>query len=131
MANRLIREARVAKFTMHDLRRSLRTAMSRCGYDNEIQRLCVGQKLGGIDQVYNHEEQWIICKMAFEAAHDYVAKLVGARALSGLITPGQILADGIDTVEWPAVDIAPFQRAIRGAPPLLQRSRRAPDDRGL
>ncbi|MGY3529819.1 MULTISPECIES: tyrosine-type recombinase/integrase [Bradyrhizobium] len=78
MVNRLIKEAGVDKFTMHDLRRSLRTIMSRCGYDNEIQRLCVGQKPGGIDQVYNHDEQWIIRKMAFEAAHDYIAELVGA-----------------------------------------------------
>ncbi|MCC8974648.1 tyrosine-type recombinase/integrase [Bradyrhizobium brasilense] len=78
MVNRLIKEAGVAKFTMHDLRRSLRTIMSRCGYDNEIQRLCVGQKPSGIDQVYNHDEQWIIRKMAFEAAHDYIAELVGA-----------------------------------------------------
>ena len=78
MVNRLVKEAGVAKFTMHDLRRSLRTIMSRCGYDNEIQRLCVGQKPGGIDQVYNHDEQWIIRKMAFEAAHDYIAELVGA-----------------------------------------------------
>ena len=73
MVNRLIKEADVAKFTMHDLRRSLRTIMSRCGYDNEIQRLCVGQKPRGIDQVYNHDEPWIIRKMAFEAAHDYIA----------------------------------------------------------
>ncbi|MCC8978300.1 tyrosine-type recombinase/integrase [Bradyrhizobium acaciae] len=78
MVNRLVKEAGVTKFTMHDLRRSLRTIMSRCGYDNEIQRLCVGQKPGGIDQVYNHDEQWIIRKMAFEAAHDYIAELVGA-----------------------------------------------------
>ena len=78
MVNRLIKEADVAKFTMHDLRRSLRTIMSRCGYDNEIQRLCVGQKPRGIDQVYNHDEQWIIRKMAFEAAHDYIAELVGS-----------------------------------------------------
>ncbi|WP_257169710.1 integrase arm-type DNA-binding domain-containing protein [Bradyrhizobium sp. SRS-191] len=78
MVKRLVKEAEVDKFTMHDLRRSLRTIMSRCGYDNEIQRLCVGQKPGGIDQVYNHDEQWIIRKMAFEAAHDYIAELVGA-----------------------------------------------------
>ncbi|MES5482123.1 integrase arm-type DNA-binding domain-containing protein [Bradyrhizobium sp. INPA03-11B] len=78
MVNRLVKEAGVEKFTMHDLRRSLRTIMSRCGYDNEIQRLCVGQKPSGIDQVYNHDEQWIIRKMAFEAAHDYIAELVGA-----------------------------------------------------
>ena len=62
-----------------DLRRSLRTVMSRCGYDNEIQRLRVGQKRRGIDQAYNHDEQWIIHKIAFEAAHDYTAELVGAK----------------------------------------------------
>jgi integrase len=85
MVNRLVKEARVAKFTMHDLRRSLRTVMSRCGYDNEIQRLCVGQKPTGIDQVYNHDEQWIIRKMAFEAAHDYVAELVGAKRVGKVV----------------------------------------------
>ncbi|MCC8957152.1 integrase arm-type DNA-binding domain-containing protein [Bradyrhizobium sp. Pear77] len=85
MVNRLVKEAGVAKFTMHDLRRSLRTIMSRCGYDNEIQRLCVGQKPGGIDQVYNHDEQWIIRKMAFEAAHDYIAELVGAMRVGKVV----------------------------------------------
>lgn len=85
MVNRLVKEASVAKFTMHDLRRSLRTVMSRCGYDNEIQRLCVGQKPSGIDQVYNHDEQWIIRKMAFEAAHDYIAELVGAKRVGKVV----------------------------------------------
>ncbi|MHC2435902.1 tyrosine-type recombinase/integrase [Bradyrhizobium sp. USDA 4451] len=85
MVNRLVKEAGVAKFTMHDLRRSLRTIMSRCGYDNEIQRLCVGQKPSGIDQVYNHDEQWIIRKMAFEAAHDYIAELVGAARMGKVV----------------------------------------------
>jgi hypothetical protein len=85
MVNRLVKEAGVAKFTMHDLRRSLRTIMSRCGYDNEIQRLCVGQKPCGIDQVYNHDEQWIIRKMAFEAAHDYIAQLVGAKRVGKVV----------------------------------------------
>jgi integrase len=85
MVNRLVKEAGVAKFTMHDLRRSLRTVMSRCGYDNEIQRLCVGQKPGGIDQVYNHDEQWIIRKMAFEAAHDYMAELLGAKRVGKVV----------------------------------------------
>jgi integrase len=85
MVNRLVKESGVAKFTMHDLRRGLRTVMSRCGYDNEIQRLCVGQKPRGIDQVYNHDEQWIIRKMAFEAAHDYIAQLVGAKRVGKVV----------------------------------------------
>jgi Phage integrase family len=164
MVNRLVKEAGVAKFTMHDLRRSLRTVMSRCGYDNEIQRLRVGQKPSGIDQVYNHDEQWIIRKTAFEAAHDYIAELVGAMRvgklvrlqrtnpldpikaellgrlhehyaaetayISSLIASGQIFAHRIDTIERVAVDVAPFQRVVGIAPPLLQRSWRAPDDRG-
>ncbi|MCA6103658.1 tyrosine-type recombinase/integrase [Bradyrhizobium australafricanum] len=85
MVNRLVKEAGVDKFTMHDLRRSLRTIMSRCGYDNEIQRLCVGQKPSGIDQVYNHDEQWIIRKMAFDAAHDYIAELIGAARVGKVV----------------------------------------------
>jgi integrase len=85
MVNRLVKESGVAKFTMHDLRRSLRTIMSRCGYDNEIQRLCVGQKPRRIDQIYNHDEQWIIRKMAFEAAHDYIAELVGAKRVGKVV----------------------------------------------
>ena len=85
MVSRPVNEAGVAKFTMHDLRRSLRTIMSRCGYDNKIQRLCVGQKPRGIDQVYNHDEQWIIRKMAFEAAHDYIAELVGAKQVGKVV----------------------------------------------
>jgi hypothetical protein len=82
MVNRLVKEAGVAKFTMHDLRRSLRIVMSRCGYDNEVKRLCVGQKPSGIDQVYNHDEQWIIRKMAFEAVHDYLAEWLARNGLA-------------------------------------------------
>ena len=50
--------------------------MSKCDYDNEIQRLCVGQKPRGIDAVYNLNEQWVVRKMAFEAAHDYIGALI-------------------------------------------------------
>jgi hypothetical protein len=162
MVARLIKEAEVARLTMHDLRRTLRTIMSRCGYDNEIQRLCVGQKPRGIDQVYNHDEQWIIRRMAFEAAHDYIAELVGAKRigkvvrlqrtnpldpikaellaavsvsimqlgrLSGLVAAGQIVPNCIDAIERAAIDIAPFQWVVWIAPPQLQRSGRAPNDR--
>jgi hypothetical protein len=85
MVARLIKEAEVVGFTMHDLRRTLRTIMSRCAYDNEIQWLCVGQKPRGIDQVYNHDEQWIIRRMAFEAAHDYIAELVGVKRVGKVV----------------------------------------------
>jgi len=44
-----------------------------------------GKKPRGIDQVYNHDEQWIIRRMAFEAAHDYIAELVGAKRVSKVV----------------------------------------------
>jgi hypothetical protein len=79
MVDKLIDEASIDKFTLHDLRRTLRTIMSRCGYDDEIQKMCVGQKpRTGIDEIYNHDEKWIIRRMAFDAAHDYIAELIGA-----------------------------------------------------
>lgn len=73
----LIRDAGTAKWTMHDLRRTLRTIMSKCGYPDDIQRICVGQASKKLDEIYNKDERWIIRKMAFEAAHDYIAELVG------------------------------------------------------
>ena len=73
----LIRDAGTAKWTMHDTRRTLRTIMSRCGYPDDIQRICVGQRSKKLDELYNKDERWIIRKMAFDAAHDYIAELVG------------------------------------------------------
>jgi hypothetical protein len=50
--------------------------------------------------------------------------------LDGLFASGQIVAHRIDTIERAVIDVAPFQWVVRIAPPLLQRSGRAPDDRG-
>jgi integrase len=83
--DRLIEEAGTAKWTMHDLRRSLRTIMSKCGFDNDIQRLCVGQKPKGIDAVYNLDERWVIRKLAFEHAHAYIAALIAGEATSNVV----------------------------------------------
>jgi hypothetical protein len=43
-------------------------------------------------------------------------------ALSCLVASGQIAAHRIDTIERAAIDVAPFQRVVWIAPPLLQRS---------
>ena len=85
LVNKLIEEAGTAKWTMHDLRRSLRTVMSKCGYDNDVQRLCVGQKPKGIDAVYNLDEQWAIRKMAFEAAHSYLSAAIEGRSTDAVV----------------------------------------------
>jgi sulfofructose kinase len=58
------------------------------------------------------------------------ASIMRLRAPSSLIAPGQIVAHRVDAIERASIDVAPFQRVVRIAPPLLQRSGRAPDDRG-
>jgi integrase len=73
---KLVEEAGTAPWTLHDLRRTTRTLMSRCGYDDAIGRLCVGQKAPHLDQIYNKDEQWTIRRMAFEAVHSYLAALI-------------------------------------------------------
>jgi integrase len=76
---RLVREAGVAKFTMHDLRRTLRSMMTDCGViDNDLQRLCIGQKPEkNLDAIYNLSEAWAVRKLIFDIVHDHIAKLVG------------------------------------------------------
>ncbi|MGV7216000.1 tyrosine-type recombinase/integrase [Bradyrhizobium sp. UFLA05-112] len=85
LVDRLVKESGTAKWTMHDLRRTLRTVMSKCGYDNDIQRLCIGQKPRGIDQVYNKDEAWAIRKMAFEAAHAYIAAVIEGKSTEAVL----------------------------------------------
>lgn len=85
MLDAFIEEAGIAKFTMHDLRRTLRTIMSRCGWDDDVQRACIGQKSDAFDRIYNKDEQWLIRKMAFDAAHDYIAALIGGKRVDNVI----------------------------------------------
>jgi hypothetical protein len=63
----------------------LPTIASRCGYDNDIQRLCVGQKPKGIDAVYNKDEQWIVRKMALEAAHSHTAAVIDGERTNNVV----------------------------------------------
>jgi integrase len=86
LVDRLVEEAGVAKFTMHDLRRTLRTIMSRCGYDDQIQRACVGQKAATFDAIYNRDDGWFIRRCAFDAAHDYIAALIGGKRVDNVIS---------------------------------------------
>jgi integrase len=85
LVDRLVEEAGTEKWTMHDLRRSLRTIMSRCGYDDQIQRACVGQSAPTFDAVYNKDDGWFMRRCAFEAAHDYIAALVGGQRVDNVI----------------------------------------------
>src|SRR6185503_7786005 len=61
------------------LRRTLRTVMSRCGYDDQVQRACIGQAAPAFDALYNRDEGWQVRRWAFEAAHKYIAAVVEGR----------------------------------------------------
>jgi hypothetical protein len=50
--------------------------------------------------------------------------------LNRLFASGQIVAHSVGTIERAAIDVTPFQRMVRIASPLLQRSWSTPDDRG-
>jgi integrase len=82
---RLIGCAGVAHFTPHDLRRTVRTIMSQCGYDDAIQRAAIGQASPSLDQVYNMDEKWALRKMAFEACHDYMRACIEGRDTAAVV----------------------------------------------
>ena len=81
----LIKEAGVEKFTPHDLRRTLRTVMSRCGYDDQVQRACIGQAAPSFDQIYNRDEGWQVRRWAFESAHAYLSAVVEGRNAADVV----------------------------------------------
>ncbi|MCP3462541.1 tyrosine-type recombinase/integrase [Bradyrhizobium sp. CCGUVB23] len=73
----LIKQAGTAKWTMHDLRRTARTIMSRCGFSDAAQRLAVGQQVGDeLDATYNFDPQWDLRRAAFTALHRYLAAVL-------------------------------------------------------
>jgi hypothetical protein len=77
--------AGVAHFTPHDLRRTVRTIMSKCGYGDDVQRAAIGQASPALDAVYNLDERWAIRKMAFEACHDYMRACIEGRDTAAVV----------------------------------------------
>src|SRR5258708_8622396 len=63
-----------------------------------------------------------ICSRRRPSCSAVSASIMRLGRLSGLIASGEIVAHPIDTIERAAIDVAPFQRVVRIAPPLLQRS---------
>ena len=74
--NRLVREAGVDRFTMHDTRRTCRTVMGQLGISTELQRACVGQVANNLDARYDKHHYWKERCHAFELYHHHIAKLL-------------------------------------------------------
>ena len=55
------------KFRLHDLRRTVRTLMSRCGVAEDIAELAIGHVRSGLIGVYNKDTAWRARTDAFQA----------------------------------------------------------------
>jgi integrase len=65
-------------FRLHDLRRTVRTLMSRCGVSEEIAELAIGHKRRGLIGVYNKDDAWRARADAFERVSDHIARIVAS-----------------------------------------------------
>jgi integrase len=69
--------AGVADFTLHDLRRTLRTGLSRLGVDRDVAELVIGHRRQGIRDVYDRYEFLEERRAALEAWARHVQTLAG------------------------------------------------------
>lgn len=67
-------------FRLHDLRRTVRTLMSRLGIDEPTAELCIGHVRRGLVATYNRDTAWTARVSAFERVSAHVADLVSGAA---------------------------------------------------
>jgi integrase len=65
-------------FRLHDLRRTVRTLMSRLGVSEEAAELAIGHVRRGLVGTYNKDQAWISRADAFERVSEHVAKIVSS-----------------------------------------------------
>jgi integrase len=70
----------LAKWTLHDLRRTARTLMSRAHVDPDIAERALGHVNGGVRGVYDRYEYREEKRQAFEALAREVRRIVGGEA---------------------------------------------------
>jgi integrase len=63
-------------FRLHDLRRTTRTIMSRCGVMEDVAELAIGHVRRGLIAVYNKDQAWTARADAFERVGDHIAAVV-------------------------------------------------------
>ena len=73
---RLINKAGVAPFTIHDLRRSCRTIMSRCGVPDDMGELAIGHAPERLLSLYNYDARWSGRSDAFVKVSDHIVGLL-------------------------------------------------------
>jgi Arm DNA-binding domain/Phage integrase central domain len=76
---RLARELNAIWWTLHDLRRTARSLMSRVGIDSDHAERCLGHVIGGVRGVYDRHEFHAEKKRAYEALASQVDRIVNPK----------------------------------------------------
>jgi integrase len=75
-----LRRACGVDFALHDLRRTVRTLMSRLGIPEDIAELAIGHQRADLISRYNKDAAWQARTEAFEAVSRHIAALLAADA---------------------------------------------------
>jgi len=65
-----------AGWTLHDLRRTARSLMSRCGVSPDVAERCLGHVIGGVRGIYDRHEYHAEKKLAFEKLAAQVDRII-------------------------------------------------------
>jgi integrase len=85
LVERLQRLSGVGSFTMHDLRRTCRTLMSRVGVQEDIAELAIGHARADLVARYNFDVAWDARVDAFNKVSDHIAALINAEPGANVI----------------------------------------------
>ena len=88
----------VEAWTLHDLRRTARSLMSRAGVTADVAEMCLGHVLGGIRQTYDRHSYAAEKRHAFEALAGLVSRIVDPQAnVVSLPDAGRAVREGKKT----------------------------------
>lgn len=68
-------------FTLHDLRRTFRTGLSKLGVDVDTAELAIGHARADLEAIYNRDDALDRLRAAFTAWADHIQALTGSRTL--------------------------------------------------
>jgi integrase len=72
-------------FKLHDLRRTVRTLMSRLDVSREVAELAIGHVKRGLIAIYDKDPNWLARVDAFERVSNHIATLVGSSEGPGVV----------------------------------------------
>jgi integrase len=70
----------VTGWTIHDLRRTARSLMSRAGVNADVAERCLGHVIGGVRGIYDRHEYFEEKRRAFEALASQIERIVNPQA---------------------------------------------------